>query len=107
LDTPNFNAHATAADTLWAGLPLLTLIGKTFAGRVAASQLNALGLNELIVNSEQKYFDKAVELANQPELLQIIRNKLENNRTSSPLFDSKRYVQDLESIYLSLLNKSS
>jgi len=107
LDTPNFNAHATAADTLWAGLPLLTLIGKTFAGRVAASQLNALGLNELIVNSEQKYVDKAVELANQPELLQIIRNKLEKNRTSSPLFDSKRYVQDLESIYLSLLNKSS
>lgn len=107
LDTPNYNAHATAADALWAGLPLLTLIGKTFAGRVAASQLSALGLNELIVDSEQKYFDKALELASQPELLKVIRNKLEVNRASSPLFDSKQYVHDLESIYLSLLKQAS
>lgn len=107
LDTPNYNAHATAADALWAGLPLLTLIGETFAGRVAASQLNALGLNQLIVDSEQKYFDKAVELASQPELLKNIRMELESNRSTSPLFDTKQYVKDLESIYLGLLNRSS
>jgi protein O-GlcNAc transferase len=105
LDTPNYNAHATAADALWAGLPLLTLIGETFAGRVAASQLNALGLNELIVDSEEKYFDKAVELASQPELLKNLRIQIEANRASSPLFDSEQYVKDLESIYLELLKK--
>jgi protein O-GlcNAc transferase len=107
LDTPNYNAHATAADALWAGLPLLTLIGETFAGRVAASQLNALGLNELIVDSRQEYFDKAVELASQPELLKNIKLKLEDNRYTSPLFDTKQYVRDLESVYLGLLTRSN
>lgn len=107
LDTPNYNAHATAADALWAGLPLLTLIGETFAGRVAASQLSALGLNELIVDSKQKYFEKAVELASHPELLRNIRTQLETNRSSFPLFNTKQYVKDLESIYLGLLNQSS
>ncbi len=102
LDTPNYNAHATAADALWAGLPLLTMIGETFAGRVAASQLNALGLHQLIVDSLQKYFDKALELASQPELLKNIRVELESKRSISPLFDTKQYVKDLESIYLDL-----
>lgn len=107
LDTPNYNAHATAADALWAGLPLLTLIGKTFAGRVAASQLSALGLNQLIVDSNQKYFDMAVELASQPEALRNIRRELELKRTNSPLFDTTQYVKDLESIYLGLLKRLS
>lgn len=107
LDTPNYNAHATAADALWAGLPLLTLIGETFAGRVAASQLNALGLNQLIVDSEQKYFDKAVELASKPELLKNIRYLIQANRFSSPLFDTKKYVKDLEAIYLELTEHSN
>lgn len=107
LDTPNYNAHATAADALWVGLPLLTLIGETYAGRVAASQLNALGLNELIVDSDQQYFDKAVDLAMQPVLLKNIRNKLEVNRTKSPLFDTEQYVKDLESIYFRLLKQAN
>lgn len=107
LDTPNYNAHATAADALWAGLPLLTLIGDTFAGRVAASQLNALGLNQLIVDSKQMYFDMAVELASQPDILRNIRSELEFKRSNSPLFDTKQYVKDLESIYLGLLNRPS
>jgi predicted O-linked N-acetylglucosamine transferase (SPINDLY family) len=107
LDTPHYNAHATAADALWAGLPLLTLIGETFAGRVAASQLNVLGLNQLIVDSEQKYFDKAVELASKPELLKNMRYLIEANRSSSPLFDTKKYAKDLEAIYLGLIEHSS
>lgn len=107
LDTPNYNAHATAADALWAGLPLLTMIGETFAGRVAASQLNALGLHQLIVDSMQKYFDKALELATQPELLKNIRAELESNRSNSPLFNTKQYVKDLEGIYLELLKRSN
>lgn len=106
LDTPNYNAHATAADALWAGLPLLTLIGETFAGRVAASQLNSLGLNHLIVDSMQKYFEKALELASQPELLKNIRAELESNRSNSPLFNTKQYVKDLEGIYLDLVKRS-
>lgn len=106
LDTPNYNAHATAADALWSGLPLLTLIGETFAGRVAASQLNALGLNELIVDSSEAYFNKALELAIRPDLLKEIRSQLEVNRYNSPLFDTKQYVKDLESIYLGLLEPS-
>lgn len=107
LDTPNYNAHATAADALWAGLPILTLIGETFAGRVAASQLNALGLDQLIVNSKQEYFNKAVELASRPDLLKNIRIELESKRSTSPLFDTKQYVKDLESIYFGLLSQSS
>ena len=107
LDTPNYNAHATAADALWAGLPILTLIGETFAGRVAASQLTALGLQEMIVRSDQEYYDRAMALATQPDLLNNIRNKIEVNRHSSPLFDTKQYVKDLESIYLGLLNPST
>jgi predicted O-linked N-acetylglucosamine transferase (SPINDLY family) len=103
LDTPNYNAHTTAADALWSGLPLLTLIGETFSGRVAASQLNALGLNQLIVDSKQKYFDKAIELARHPVLLKNIRMELESKRSNSPLFNTKQYVKDLEEIYFGLL----
>lgn len=107
LDTLNYNAHATAADALWVGVPLLTLIGETFASRVAASQVNALGLSELIVHSEQDYFEKAVELARNSELLRSIRAQLEVNRTSSTLFDSKKYVKDLECLYKVLLSKAN
>lgn len=103
LDTPNYNAHATAADALWAGLPVLTLLGNTFAGRVAASQLNALGLEDLIAESIAEYTDKALELASNPALLKELRDRLELNRLTAPLFNTKQYVRDLESLYLGLL----
>ena len=106
LDTPHYNAHATAADALWAGVPVLTVIGDTFAGRVAASQLNAAGMSELIVQSNDQYFEKALELATKPEELSAIRNKLETNRSTAPLFDSKQYVQDLEQIFLGITKSS-
>ncbi|CAM3707128.1 O-linked N-acetylglucosamine transferase family protein [Polynucleobacter arcticus] len=106
LDTPNYNAHATAADALWAGLPVLTLIGSTFAGRVAASQINALGLNELIAHSEAEYVAKALEFSTHPGALKSIRQQLEANRDESPLFNTRQYVQDLESLYIGLVSKT-
>jgi predicted O-linked N-acetylglucosamine transferase (SPINDLY family) len=107
LDTPNYNAHATTADALWAGLPVLTQIGHTFAGRVAASQITALGLNELIANSEDEYIAKALEFATNPSALKAVRQRLEDNRAHSPLFDTKRYAKDLETLYIGLLNKAN
>lgn len=107
LDTPNYNAHATTADALWAGLPVLTQIGHTFAGRVAASQITALGLSELIANSEDEYIAKALEFATNLSTLKAVRQRLEDNRAQSPLFDTRRYVNDLEAIYISLLNKAN
>lgn len=104
LDTPNYNAHATAADALWAGVPVLTLMGKTFAGRVAASQLSALGLTELITHSNDDYLAKASDLATSSDKLMSIRNQLHESRASSPLFDTKKYVADLESLYIGLLD---
>ena len=103
LDTPYFNAHTTAADALWAGVPLLTQIGETFAGRVAASLLSALGLPELIVNTHDEYYAKALELASNTQLLSALRNKQEVNRLTTPLFNTRQYVKDLESLYVSFL----
>ncbi len=107
LDTPHYNAHATAADALWAGLPVLTQIGNTFAGRVAASQISTLGLNELIAESELEYINKALEFARNPGALKAIRQKLEAHRSHSPLFNTKQYVKDLESLYIGLVNQAS
>ena len=107
LDTPNYNAHATAADALWAGVPVLTQIGETFAGRVAASQLAALDMPELIVNTPEEYFEKALELASNPQALKDLRFKLEANRLTAPLFNTKQYVQDLEQLYTELLEQKS
>ena len=103
LDTPNYNAHATAADALWAGVPVLTILGYTFAGKVAASQVSALDLPELIVHSAEEYKAKALELAQHPERLKEVKDRLEKNRYQTPLFNTKQYVKDLEGLYESLL----
>jgi predicted O-linked N-acetylglucosamine transferase (SPINDLY family) len=103
LDTLPYNAHATAMDALWAGLPVLTRIGEAFAGRVAASLLKAIGLPELIAESGAQYEDLAVELANNPRLLLEIRGKLDRNRDTAPLFDSATYTRGLEQAYDSML----
>jgi protein O-GlcNAc transferase len=105
LDTPNYNAHMTSADSLWAGVPVLTVSGSTFAGRVAASQLNALGMNELIVENLEQYERLAEELANNPARLLELRNKLFNARLTKPLFNSKKYVSDLEDLYRQMFLK--
>jgi protein O-GlcNAc transferase len=102
LDTFYFNAHTTASDALWAGLPVLTCQGDTFPGRVAASLLNAIGLPELIAHSHAAYETLALELAFQPERLAAIRARLALNRTTHSLFDTTRYARHLEAAYLKM-----
>src|SRR5262249_61574962 len=86
LDTLPYNAHTTASDALWAGLPLLTCYGESFAGRVAASVLNAMGLPELVTYNLEDYEALALRLARDVSLLASIKAKLERNRATSPLF---------------------
>ncbi len=105
LDTFYCNAHTTASDALWAGLPVLTCLGDTFAGRVAASLLNAVGLPELITRSHAEYETLALELATQPERLAAIRQKLAANRTTQPLFDTARFTHHLEEAYMKMYER--
>jgi protein O-GlcNAc transferase len=99
VDTFPYNAHTTASDALWAGLPVVTLIGRTFAGRVASSLLNAIGLPELITHSRGEYEALAIDLALNKEKLQSIRKKLARNRLTTPLFDTPLYTAHLEAAY--------
>jgi predicted O-linked N-acetylglucosamine transferase (SPINDLY family) len=99
LDILPYNAHATAADALWAGLPVLTCAQGCFAGRVAASLLHAVGLPELIAPTPEEYEVMAVTLAKDPERLAAIRARLAANRTTAPLFDTQHFARDIETIY--------
>jgi protein O-GlcNAc transferase len=102
LDTLPYNAHTTASDALLAGLPVLTQIGETFAGRVAASLLTAIGLPELIVQTQEQFESMAIELATRPELMAAIKDKLVENRLTKPLFNTKLYTRHIESAYASM-----
>ena len=99
IDTMPYNAHTTASDALWVGLPFLTLCGETFASRVGASMLNAVELNELITSNEKEFENLAIELANNPKKLQQIKNKLNNNKISKPLFNTKLFTKNIEKAY--------
>jgi predicted O-linked N-acetylglucosamine transferase (SPINDLY family) len=99
LDTFPYNAHTTASDALWMGLPLLTRRGETFAGRVAASLLTAIALPELIAESDEHYESRARALATRPEMLASVKRRLEINRQSCPLFDTARYTRNIEAAY--------
>ena len=99
LDTFNFNAHTTASDALWVGLPVVTKIGQGFAARVAGSLLTSIELPELITTSEEEYEALALSLATNPEKLAEIKGKLEHNRNTAPLFDTKTYTKNLERAY--------
>lgn len=105
LDTLYFNAHTTAADALWAGVPVITLPGETFASRVAASQLTALGMSECIADSLEDYYAKAIDYATHLDRLKSLRAKQEAKRLASPLFNTKQYVLDLENLYLDLMKQ--
>jgi predicted O-linked N-acetylglucosamine transferase (SPINDLY family) len=100
LDTLPCNAHATASDALWAGLPLITCRGESFAGRVAASLLNAIGLPELVASNLVEYEALALQLATDASLLQSVRRKLAQNRLSYPLFNTDRFRHHIEAAYL-------
>ena len=105
LDTLPCNAHTTASDALWAGLPVLTCLGTTFAGRVAASLLTAVGLPELITESLADYEATALQLANNPDALLKIRHKLQLQRGTSPLFDTPLFTAHLEQAYLQMVER--
>ena len=100
LDTFPYNAGTTASDALWAGLPVLTLAGEAFASRMAASLLNAVGLPELITNTQEAYEVLAIDLAINHEKLDEIREKLTNNRLTNILFDAPLFTKNLEAAYI-------
>ena len=100
LDTFNYNAHTTASDALWAGLPLVTKQGRGFAARVASSLLSAVKLEELITHSDEDYEQLALDLATNPDKLATVRKKLAANRDTEPLFDSELFTRHLESGYV-------
>jgi predicted O-linked N-acetylglucosamine transferase (SPINDLY family) len=99
LDTLPYNAHTTAIDALWAGLPLVTCTGRSFAARVAGSVLHAVGLPELVTGTLAEYEALAQRLARDPQLLGAVRVRLSDNRLTTPLFNSARYCRHLESAY--------
>ncbi len=106
IDTFPYNAHTTASDALWAGLPVLTCMGKSFASRVAASLLNAVELPELVTNSLEEYEAKAIEFARNPSILREIKAKLAKNRTTTPLFDGKLFARHIEAAYEAMFVRS-
>ncbi|HTP62459.1 MAG TPA: tetratricopeptide repeat protein [Burkholderiales bacterium] len=102
LDTQPYNAHTTASDALWAGLPVVTCSGDTFASRVAGSLLTAIGLPELATHSMEAYEALALRLARNPAELSALRGKLSRNRDSTPLFDTPAFTSHLETAYLQM-----
>jgi len=99
LDTLPYNAHTTASDALWVGLPVLTCMGNTFSSRVAGSLLHAAGMDELVTTSLVDYERLALALARDPARLHAIKAKLTRNRDTQPLFDAPRFSRHLESAY--------
>jgi predicted O-linked N-acetylglucosamine transferase (SPINDLY family) len=105
LDTWPYNAHTTASDALWAGLPVVTCKGTTFPGRVAASLLHAIGLPELIADSPRAYENLAVALATNAAELRRLREKLAKNRDRCALFDAPRLTRSLEAAYIEMRDR--
>jgi protein O-GlcNAc transferase len=99
LDTTPYNAHTTASDALRVGVPVVTQLGEAFAGRVAASLLNAIGLPELVTRGMTEYEALALRLAREPVLLEGYRNRLNTNRLTHPLFDTDRFRRNIETAY--------
>ncbi len=102
LDNLPCNAHTTASDALWAGLPVLTCAGRSFAARVAGSLLQAIGLPELVTDNLEDYEALALKLATQPDVLHHIKEKLRQNRLITPLFDTDRFRRHIEAAYLEM-----
>ena len=105
LDSLPYNAHTTTSDALWAGLPLVTCVGTTFAGRVAGSLLNAAGIPELVTTSLEQYEQLALDLATNPTKLLALRQKLKVTSRDSILFNSKQYAQHIEGAYITMLDR--
>jgi predicted O-linked N-acetylglucosamine transferase (SPINDLY family) len=106
LDTAPYNAHTTTSDALWVGLPVLSVAGKSFASRVAASLLFAAQLPELVVETDEAYVELAVDLAMSPDKLEGLRQRLLTSYENVPLFDSVQFTQNLEGLYAEMHKKS-
>jgi protein O-GlcNAc transferase len=106
VDTLPYNAHTTASDALWMGLPVLTSLGTQFDGRVAASLLRTVGLPELVTGTLMEYEALALTLAQEPERLAELKVRLAANRLSSPLYDTKRFCNAIEAAYLRMMEIS-
>jgi len=106
LDTSPCNAHTTASDALWAGLPLLTKQGSTFPGRVSASLLQAIGLPELIAENQTTYETIAIEYGNSPEKIQKIKQKLLVNKIKLPLFNTQLFTTQLEDVFSKMIEQA-
>ncbi len=107
LDTLPCNAHTTTSDALWAGLPVLTLPGESFAARVSASLLHAIGLPDLIAQSPAHYEQQAIALATDPAMLQSLRDRIQANRLSAPLYDTPRFARHIEHAYVLMHERQS
>jgi predicted O-linked N-acetylglucosamine transferase (SPINDLY family) len=105
IDTVPCNAHTTASDALWAGLPVLTRIGQTFAARVAASLLHAVGLPDLITHSQEEYETLALELASDRQRLLSVKQKLADNLLTKPLFDTALFTRHIEAAYAEMFRR--
>jgi protein O-GlcNAc transferase len=105
LDTLPYNAGATASDALWAGLPVLTCMGEAFASRVAGSLLYAIGLPELVTETQSDYEALAIELGNNPSKVRALKDKLEKNRLTTPLFDTQRFTKNIEAAYTKMYDR--
>jgi predicted O-linked N-acetylglucosamine transferase (SPINDLY family) len=103
LDTWPYNAGTTAIDALWAGLPILTKSGIATTSRMANSALHAIDLKELITHTEKEYKDLAIKLATDNDMLKQITQKLNNNRLSTPLFDTKTNIRSIEKAYIDIV----
>jgi len=102
IDTLPYNAHTTGSDALWAGVPMITCAGNSFAGRVAASLLRAVGLPELVTQNLADYEALALKLATDPQLLGSLRQKLRDNRQQLALFDIDRTRRHIEAAYTTM-----
>jgi predicted O-linked N-acetylglucosamine transferase (SPINDLY family) len=105
LDTRIYNAHTTASDALWSGLPVLTCKGHSFVSRVAASLLNAIEMPDLITETHDQYEVLAIELANNPTKFKAIKDRLTNNRLNTPLFDTPLFTKRMESAYMQMYER--
>jgi predicted O-linked N-acetylglucosamine transferase (SPINDLY family) len=105
LDTSPYNAHTTALDSLKAGVPIISVAGKGFASRVGASLLTTIGLPELIVHSEEEFIELASRIAQDPQALKLLKEKLSNNLKGTPLFNTKIFCGHLEAAYQEIYQK--
>ena len=99
LDSFNVNAHTSAVDSLWAGLPILTKVGNSFSSRICGSILNSLGLNNLITYSKKEYMDKAIYLGNNIDEIKKIKNLIIKSKEKNNFYDIKEYTLKLENAF--------